>query len=94
MHNAGLNPYLVDILHGSKTGYVGQDKTIDPEEAEVESVVGKPAQGKGPVLAGKKAGLVTALQTRDNVRVGFVGSGEMLSDKYWGAEVQTAKGVS
>ncbi|KAK1927813.1 putative dolichyl-diphosphooligosaccharide--protein glycosyltransferase 48 kDa subunit precursor [Papiliotrema laurentii] len=94
VHNAGLNPYLVDILHGSKTGYVGQDKTIDPEEAEVESVVGKPAQGKGPVLAGKKAGLVTALQTRDNVRVGFVGSGEMLSDKYWGAEVQTAKGVS
>lgn len=91
VHSTGENPYLIDVLHGSKTGYVGSDKTVDADEAEVEAVVTKGS--KGPVLAGKKAALVSAMQTRDNVRLGFVGSGAMFSDKYWTHDVQKdAKG--
>jgi len=38
--------------------------------------------------------LVSALQTRDNVRIGFVGSGAALSDEYWGKKVKTIDGQS
>ncbi|ODO07875.1 hypothetical protein I350_03456 [Cryptococcus amylolentus CBS 6273] len=40
----------------------------------------------------EKATLVSALQTRDNARAGFVGSGALLSDKYWGKTVKTLDG--
>lgn len=91
VHSTGQNPYLIDVLHGSKTGYVGSDKVLDADEAEVEAALTK--SSKGPVLAGKKAALVSAMQTRDNVRLGFVGSGEMFSDKYWNAEIPRSSNV-
>lgn len=93
VHYAGLNPYLVDVLHGSKTSYVGQDKVVSADEAEVEKTVGA-SKSRDGVVSGKKASLVSALQTRDNVRVGFVGSGAALSDKYWEVKVDTLDGKS
>ena len=82
----GQNPYLVEVAHGSKTGYVGENRVMDPDEAEVEAGLGK----KDTALSvGAKAGLVAAMQTRDNVRIGFVGSAGMLSDEWWGAEVMS-----
>ncbi|WVQ78931.1 hypothetical protein IAT38_001023 [Cryptococcus sp. DSM 104549] len=91
VHSAGLNPYLFEVLHAPKTAYVGKDKILSGDEAEVEKAVGG-KKGREPVLSGKKAALVSAFQTRDNARVGFVGSGEMLSDKYWDQEVETLDG--
>ena len=88
VHSVGRNPLLVNVLHGSTTAYVGEESSLDADEAEVEAAVGK----KEALLAGKKAGLVTALQTRDNVRVGFVGSGAMFSNKYWETKVKVSEG--
>ncbi|WVR03633.1 hypothetical protein IAU60_000627 [Kwoniella sp. DSM 27419] len=91
VHTTGLNPYLVDVLHASKTAYVGRDKVVSADEAEVEkAVVG--GKGREPILTGKKASLVSALQTRDNVRIGFVGSGAIASDEWWGKSVQIKDG--
>lgn len=80
------------MAHAPSTAYVGDEKDLSADEAQVESVVGG-KNAKGPILAGRKAGLVSALQTRDNVRIGFVGSGAMFSDKYWGKKVKTVEGT-
>jgi oligosaccharyltransferase complex subunit beta len=90
-HTVGQNPYLVEIAHAPPTAYVGDEKDLTADEAHVENAVGGKS-AKGPVLAGRKAGLVSALQTRDNVRIGFVGSGAMFSNKYWGKKVKTVEG--
>ena len=80
----GMNPYLVEVAHGSKTGYIGENRVLDADEMEVESTLNQ----KGSALqTGKKVGLVAAMQTRDNARIGFVGSGGMFSDQWWDAEV-------
>lgn len=91
VHSTGQNPYLIDVAHAPVTAYVGDEKDLSADEAEVESAVGGKS-GKGPVLSGRKAGLVSALQTRDNARIGFVGSGAMFSDAHWGKKVKTADG--
>jgi len=91
VHTLGLNPYLIEVLYATKTGYVGEDRIMDVDEAEVEATTGGKG-GKEGMVAGRTAGLVSAMQTRDNVRIGFVGSGAMLKDEYWGASVQTAEG--
>ena len=85
-----MNPYLIEVAHGTKTGYVGENSVIDADEAEVESTLGKGS--KEALMSGKKAGLVSVMQTRDNVRVGFVGSGAMFSDEWWGVKVKTTEG--
>jgi oligosaccharyltransferase complex subunit beta len=93
VHTIGLNPYLVEVLHSSKTAYVGEERVLDADEAEVEAAT----SGKGEkeaVWTGKKAALVSAMQTRDNVRIGFVGSGAMLRDDYWGMSVDGPDGRS
>ena len=92
VHTVGQNPYLIEVAHAPATAYVGDEKDLSADEAQVEAAVGG-KNTKGPILAGRKAGLVSALQTRDNVRVGFVGSGAMFSDKYWGKKVKTAEGT-
>ncbi|ORX35326.1 putative dolichyl-diphosphooligosaccharide--protein glycosyltransferase 48 kDa subunit precursor [Kockovaella imperatae] len=81
----GQNPFLVEVAHGSKTGYVGENRLVDADEAEVEAGLGKRDAAS---TTGKKAGLVAAMQTRDNVRIGFVASGSMFSDEWWGTEVE------
>ncbi|OXG16308.1 oligosaccharyltransferase complex subunit beta [Cryptococcus neoformans Ze90-1] len=91
VHAAGLNPYLIDVLHAPKKSYIGQDKVLNADEIEVEKAVGG-KKSKDALQTGKKAGLVSALQTRDNARAGFVGSGEVFSDKYWGKTVETVDG--
>lgn len=91
VHTLGMNPYLVEVLHGTKTGYVGEDRVLDVDEAEVESSVGGKS-GKEAVISGRKATLVSAMQTRDNVRIGFVGSGAMLRDQHWGTSVRIQDG--
>ena len=88
-HVTGENAFLVDVLQGSRTSYTGKDGALDADEADVEAAVGK--ANKQAVLAGKDAKLVSAMQTRDNVRIGFVGSGEMFSDKWWNGEVMVNK---
>ncbi|WWC58336.1 uncharacterized protein I303_100876 [Kwoniella dejecticola CBS 10117] len=91
----GENPYLIDVLHASKTSYIGQNKILSSDEAEVEkSVSGNNRNSREPILNGKKASLVSALQTRDNARVGFVGSSEMVKDTWWNKEVKTTDGKS
>ncbi|OCF73538.1 oligosaccharyltransferase complex subunit beta [Kwoniella mangroviensis CBS 8886] len=93
VHTTGDNPYLIDVLHASKYAYVGQDKLLSSDEAEVDKSLN--AKGtKEPILNGRKATLVSALQTRDNVRVGFVGSTEMIKDIWWDKEVKTKDGKS
>ena len=89
VHSIGMNPYLIDIAHGSKTGYVGEDRPADDDEAEVEGMLGR---SKEVVVSGEKAALVSAMQTRDNTRIGFVGSGAMFSDEWWGASVKDTTG--
>ena len=89
VHTAGLNPYLIEVLHAPKTSYVGEERLLDADEAAVEEAVG----GKKQVVqSGKKASLVSAMQTRENVRIAFVGSGQMLSDEYWGTPVVNVAG--
>lgn len=94
VHTLGQNPYLVEVAHAPKTAYLGEERHLSADENEVEAVVGGGKTGKGPVQAGRKATLVSALQTRDNVRIGFVGSGAALSDEYWGKKVKTVDGQS
>ncbi|WVQ75896.1 hypothetical protein IAR50_005531 [Cryptococcus sp. DSM 104548] len=91
VHTTGQNPYLIDVLHAPKFAYVGKDKAVTGDEAEVEKTVGG-KRSKDALQTGKKATLVSALQTRDNARAGFVGSGALLSDKYWGKTVKTLEG--
>ena len=93
VHTLGQNPYLVEVAHAPKTAYVGDERSLSADEAEVEAVVGGKV-GKGPIQSGRKATLVSALQTRDNVRIGFVGSGAAFSDEYWGKKVKTVDGQS
>lgn len=91
VHTLGQNPYLVEVAHAPATAYVGEETDLTADESAVESAVGGKSS-KGPVVAGRKAALVSALQTRDNARIGFVGSGAMFSDEYWGKKVKTADG--
>lgn len=90
VHTVGQNPYLIEVAHAPPTAYVRDAKDLSADEAQVEATVGGKS-AKGPILSGRKAGLVSALQTRDNVRIGFVGSGAMLSDKYWGKKVKSVE---
>lgn len=91
VHTLGQNPYLVEVAHAPSTAYVGEEKDLSADEAAVETAVGGKTS-KGPIISGRKAALVSALQTRDNTRVGFVGSGAMFSDEHWGKMVKTAEG--
>jgi hypothetical protein len=43
-------------------------------------------------LAGRKAGLVTGLQTLENSRVMFTGSLDMFSDAFWDVEFEGQDG--
>ena len=90
-HVTGENAFLVDILRGGRTGYTGKDSALDADEAEVEATVGK--ANKQAVSAGKELSLISAMQTRDNVRIGFVGSGEMFSNKWWDSDAASSKNV-
>lgn len=73
----GSNPLLVDILRAPETAYVG--------DKEGNAVAVKP--GHLVKFAGDGMSVVAALQTRANSRIGFVGSPLMLSDKWWGKEL-------
>lgn len=76
-HKLGLNPLLLPVLSAPQTAFSGELTELDDEEREVDALAG----GKNKeVLAGSKAALVSGFQTRDNARVGWVGSVEMLSD--------------
>ncbi|WRT63892.1 uncharacterized protein IL334_000818 [Kwoniella shivajii] len=88
VHTTGQNPFLVDILHATKSSYIGKDKASKGEDNDNAS------KSKEPILNGKKATLVSALQSRDNVRIGFVGTGQLIKDDWWGTEVATKEGKS
>ncbi|KAL7420102.1 oligosaccharyl transferase glycoprotein complex, beta subunit [Cryptotrichosporon argae] len=73
-HVAGLNPYLIDIVKAPKTAFVHDDE--DDEG------------GRTDVVAGSRVGIVSAMQNRENVRIGWVGSAGIASDEHWGANVE------
>ncbi|WOO80500.1 Dolichyl-diphosphooligosaccharide--protein glycosyltransferase subunit [Vanrija pseudolonga] len=73
----GLNPFLVDIATAPSTSYIA-----DEEGKPVEVKAGRENQ-----LAGSKVSVVGAMQNRNNVRVGFVGSPDLLSDAWWGKKL-------
>jgi oligosaccharyltransferase complex subunit beta len=81
-HSVGHNPLLIPVLHAQDTGYSGEP-TVNEDEDSVADTKGR----LKPVLAGKHAGLVSAMQTRGNARVGWIGSEAMLRDSAWAASV-------
>ena len=81
-HSVGHNPLLIPVLHARDTGYSGEP-TANEDEDSVADTKGR----LKPVLAGKHAGLVSAMQTRGNARVGWIGSEAMLRDSAWKANV-------
>ncbi|KAI9632901.1 putative dolichyl-diphosphooligosaccharide--protein glycosyltransferase 48 kDa subunit precursor [Dioszegia hungarica] len=87
-HFAGETPYGFPILGAPRGSYVGGSG------GNSNSTAGEGRKGGEVVLAGKMAGVVSAFQTRDNVRIGFVGSGKALSDKVWEASVEDQEGVT
>merc|ERR550532_2544874 len=71
------NPLVMEILTGSSSAY-----SHNPDEPVTEY---PHATGKGTVL-------VAGLQARNNARVVFVGSIDMLSDKFFNAKVSSSSG--
>jgi oligosaccharyltransferase complex subunit beta len=69
------NKLLLPILTGSSTSY-----SYDPDENSSSSE---------PTLRGRNTVLVGALQARNGARLTFVGSSDLLSDKYMTAQVNT-----
>lgn len=84
VHTLGQNPYLIPVLHAGATAL--SDELAVMDEGELLD------RKKKSVVAGEQAALVSALQTRSNARVGWIGSEAMLRDDYWAAEVQDQDG--
>lgn len=78
-HSVGQNPLLIPVLHGVDTSYSGELAELDPDELDAQSSKKK----KNTVLAGQSAGLISVFQTRENGRVGWIGSEDMLRDENW-----------
>ncbi|BEI79776.1 hypothetical protein CcaverHIS002_0103050 [Cutaneotrichosporon cavernicola] len=75
--NLNSNPLLIDVLRAPVTAYVGDKDGVAPTT--------KP--GHEVKFAGEGMSAVAALQTRANSRIGFIGSPAMLSDKWWGKDL-------
>ena len=86
VHTLGENPYLIPVLHAGATAVSDAVTVMDGAELLNKK--------KKAVVAGEQAALVSALQTRSNARVGWIGSEAMLRDDYWAAEVQDRDGRS
>lgn len=84
VHTLGQNPYLIPVLHAGATGF--SDELLDMDEDELLD------RKKKNIVAGEQAALVSALQTRSNARVGWIGSESMLRDDSWAAQVQDQDG--
>lgn len=70
----GENPFLIDIVSAPSDSYIG-NKAGEP--------VSTAKPGHQVKLAGSAVTLVAAMQNRANVRIGFVGSPDLLADKWW-----------
>ncbi len=89
-HVLGANPLLVPVLHAQDSSYSGDLAAEDEDEGDAAA-----GRGRGrpkAVLSGRQAGLVSALQTRGNARVGWIGSESMLRDAVWRVEGVDAAG--
>lgn len=69
------NPLVVDILHAASTAY---SHAIDKDILEY------------PLAIGTKILMVAGMQARNNARVVFFGSQDMLSDAFYNAKVKSA----
>jgi len=69
------NPLVIDILHAASTAY---SHAIDKDILEY------------PLAIGTKILLVAGMQARNNARVVFIGSQDMLSDAFYNAKVKSA----
>lgn len=67
----GENPYLLPVIDAPATSYLGKSN-------------GKQIGGTAPHSPGAA---VAAMQNRQNVRIGFAGSKEMLSNEWWGKKL-------
>lgn len=76
--STGLNPFLVDIASAPDSAYLG-DKEAQP--------LSKVKPGFVVQQAGRSVSVAAAMQTRENVRIGFVGSTELFNDKWWGKKL-------
>lgn len=86
-HSLGVNPLLIPVLHASETGYSAEPTGTEDEDSDNKGKL-------KPILAGKSASLVSALQTRGNARVGWIGSEAMLRDSAWKANGVDGNGKS
>lgn len=68
----GANPFLLPIIDAPATAYLGKAGS------------GKQLGGSAPRSPGAA---VAAMQNRQNVRIGFAGSKEMLSNEWWGKKL-------
>lgn len=68
----GSNPYLLPLVDAPATSYLGKKES------------GKQIASSGPHSPGAA---VAAMQNRENVRIGFAGSKEMLSNEWWGKKL-------
>ncbi|KAF9973264.1 hypothetical protein BGZ73_003490 [Actinomortierella ambigua] len=71
------NQLLIPVLWASPEAYSWDAASLD-EPAK---------QGTTPLLAGKDISLVSVMQARNNARIAFVGSTEMLSDRFFNAQL-------
>lgn len=67
----GENPFLLPLIDAPATSYLGKSN-------------GKQVGGTAPRSPGAA---VAAMQNRQNVRIGFAGSKEMLSNEWWGKKL-------
>ncbi|KAJ9125623.1 hypothetical protein QFC22_000585 [Naganishia vaughanmartiniae] len=86
VHTLGQNPYLIPVLHAGETAF--SDELTDFDEDELLD------RKKKAVVAGSQAYLASAMQSRGNARIGWIGSEAMLRDDSWAAKVQDQDGRS
>jgi len=70
------NPLLTSILWAPQEAYSWESVNLS------ESV------DQDPSVSGKDISLVSVMQARNNARIAFLGSAEMLSDKFFGASAK------
>ncbi|MBW0501620.1 hypothetical protein O181_041335 [Austropuccinia psidii MF-1] len=72
-HGLGKNPLLMSVLRASPVAY-----STEPQSSETDP---------NPFIIGDEIGLISALQTRHQSRISFVGSLDFFSDAFFTAEI-------
>lgn len=86
VHTLGQNPYLIPVLHAGETAFSDDLTELDEDELLDRK--------KKTVISGEQAYLASAMQSRGNARIGWIGSEAMLRDDSWAAKVEDQDGRS